>query len=159
MSVIIEASVEPAPLTAATLLRRRQGSGREKRPAHQWDASHRWAGDQGGGYGPRAERHRTETFPPLIRILKEQRKDDYQFTTTRPKASWDHHGGQHFILLVEPMFVLACLASLPGTPRRALDAAGLVLVWFGVCNAGSVEKTSTKPRAAREQDVSVIVTY
>ena len=36
-----------------------------------------------------------------------------------------------FILLVEPMFVLACLASLPGTPRRALDAAGLVLVWFG----------------------------
>ena len=61
------------------------------------------------------------------------------------------------------MFVLACLASLPGTPRRALDAAGLVLVWFGVCNAGSVEKTSTKPsrrpRGAREQDVSVIVTY
>ena len=36
------------------------------------------------------------------------------------------------ILLVEPMFVLACLASLPGAPRRALDAAGLVLVWFGV---------------------------
>ena len=57
------------------------------------------------------------------------------------------------------MFVLACLASLPGTPRRALDAAGLVLVWFGVCNAGSVEKTSTKPRAGRMQDVSVIVTY
>ena len=37
-----------------------------------------------------------------------------------------------FILLVEPMFVLVCLASLPGTPRRALDAAGLVLAWFGV---------------------------
>ena len=36
-----------------------------------------------------------------------------------------------FILLVEPMFVLVCLASLPGAPRRALDAAGLVLVWFG----------------------------
>ena len=69
----------------------------------------------------------------------------------------------YFILLVEPMFVLACLASLPGTPRRALDAAGLVLVWFGVCNAGSVEKTSTKPsrkpRGGRMQDVSVIVTY
>ena len=71
-----------------------------------------------------------------------------------------------FILLVEPMFVLACLASLPGAPRRALDAAGLVLVWFGVCNAGSVEKTSRnrfnrrrKPRAGRMQDVSVIVTY
>jgi hypothetical protein len=36
-----------------------------------------------------------------------------------------------FILLAEPMFVLVCLASLPGTPRRALDAAGLVLVWCG----------------------------
>ena len=58
------------------------------------------------------------------RILKEQRKDDYQFTTTRLKASWDHHGGQHFILLVEPMFVLVYLAGLPGTPRRAFDAAG-----------------------------------
>ena len=65
-------------------------------------------------------------------FFKEQRKDVNQFTTTRPKASWDHHGGQHFVLLVEPMFVLACLASLPGTPRRALDAAGLVLAWFGV---------------------------
>ena len=29
-------------------------------------------------------------------------------------------------LLVEPMFVLVCLASLPGTPRRALDAAGIL---------------------------------
>jgi hypothetical protein len=36
-----------------------------------------------------------------------------------------------FILLAEPMFVLVCLASLPGTPRRALDAAGLVWVF---CN-------------------------
>jgi hypothetical protein len=43
-------------------------------------------------------------------------------------------GGTHFILLVEPMFVLVCLASLPGTPRRAVDAAGLVLVWFFFCN-------------------------
>ena len=33
-------------------------------------------------------------------------------------------------LLVEAMFVLVCLASLPGVPRRALDAAGLVLVLF-----------------------------
>ena len=40
-------------------------------------------------------------------------------------------GGTHFILLVEPMFVLVCLASLPGTPHRAFDAACLVLVWFG----------------------------
>jgi len=67
-----------------------------------------------------------------LRILKEQRKVGNQFTTTRPQASWDHHDGQHFVLLVEPMFVLACLASLPGTPRRAFDAAGLVLAWFGV---------------------------
>jgi hypothetical protein len=45
------------------------------------------------------------------------------------------HGGTHFILLVEPMFALGCLASLPGTPRRALDAAGLVLVWLVLfCN-------------------------
>ena len=84
-------------------------------------------------------------------------------TSLHPPQAGRVHGGTHFILLVEPMFVLVCLASLPGTPRRALDAAGLVLVWFGVCNAGSVEKTSTKPsrkpRGAREQDVSVIVTY
>jgi len=52
-----------------------------------------------------------------------------------------------FILLVEPMFVLACLASLPGAPRRALDAAGLVLVWCGVfAMRGGWEKTSMKPR-------------
>ena len=88
-----------------------------------------------------------------------------QTSLHHPQARRDH-GGTHFILLVEPMFVLACLASLPGTPRRALDAAGLVLAWFGVCNAGSVEKTSRnrfnrrrKPRAGRMQDVSVIVTY
>ena len=84
-------------------------------------------------------------------------------TSLHPPQARRDHGGTHFILLVEPMFVLVCLASLPGTPRRALDAAGLVLVWFGVCNAGSVEKTSRnrrrKPRAGRMQDVSVIVTY
>ena len=72
--------------------------------------------------------------------FKEQRKAASP-SPPLTKVSWDHCGGQHFVLLVEPMFVLACLASLPGTPRRALDAAGLVLVWFGVCNAGSVEKT------------------
>ena len=94
---------------------------------------------------------------------------DIEFLKNRGKMQTNHHPPPeselgslwwtYFILLVEPMFVLACLASLPGTPRRALDAAGLVLVWFGVCNAGSVEKTSTKPRAGRMQDVSVIVTY
>jgi hypothetical protein len=54
-------------------------------------------------------------------------------TSLRPPAKREGimHGGTHFILLVEPMFVLACLASLPGAPRRALDAAGLVLVWCG----------------------------
>ena len=44
------------------------------------------------------------------------------------KGSWRN---TFHILLVEPMFVLVCLASLPGAPRRALDAAGLVLVWCG----------------------------
>jgi hypothetical protein len=37
-------------------------------------------------------------------------------------------GGTQFIQLVEPMFVLVCLASLPSTPRRAADAVGLVLL-------------------------------
>jgi hypothetical protein len=64
-------------------------------------------------------------------FFKEQRKAA-NHSPPLTKVSWDHCGGQHFILLVEPMFVLACLASLPGTPRRALDAAGLVLAWFGV---------------------------
>ena len=35
---------------------------------------------------------------------------------------------EHIILLVEPMFVLVCLAGLPGTPRRAVDVVGLVLL-------------------------------
>ena len=70
------------------------------------------------------------------RILKEQRKDSLK---NRGNMQTNHHPlpksklgslwWTYFILLVEPMFVLACLASLPGTPRRALDAAGLVLVW------------------------------
>jgi hypothetical protein len=53
-------------------------------------------------------------------------------TSLHPPQAGRVHGGTHFILLVEPMFVLVCLASLPGTPRRAFDAAGLVLAWFGV---------------------------
>jgi hypothetical protein len=58
-------------------------------------------------------------------------------TSLHPTQAIRDHGGTHFILLVEPMFVLVCLASLPGTPRRALDAAGLVLVWFwGFAMAG-----------------------
>ena len=52
-------------------------------------------------------------------------------TSLHPTQARRDHGGTHFILLVEPMFVLVCLASLPGTPRRAFDAAGLVLVWCG----------------------------
>ena len=52
-------------------------------------------------------------------------------TSLHPPQARRDHGGTHFILLVEPMFVLVCLASLPGTPRRALDAAGLVWVF---CN-------------------------
>ena len=100
----------------------------------------------------------SEKSKAKLEFFKEQRKAA-NHSPPPTEASWDHCGGQHFILLVEPMFVLACLASLPGTPRRALDVDGLVLAWFGVCNAGSVEKTKQKPRVAREQDVSVIVTY
>ena len=46
-----------------------------------------------------------------------------------PTQARRDRGGTHF-LLVESMFVLVCLAGLPGTPRWAVDAAGLVLVWF-----------------------------
>ena len=48
-------------------------------------------------------------------------------TNHHPTQARGDPGGTHFILLVEPMVVLVCMANLPGTPRRALDAVGLVL--------------------------------
>jgi hypothetical protein len=60
-------------------------------------------------------------------------------TNRHPTQARRDPSGTHFILrltsvscasgagLVEPMVVLVCMANLPGAPRRALDAAGLVL--------------------------------